>query len=254
MKIALIQAPLYWENPTENRSYFQNIILNLAEKPDLIVLPEMFTTGFTMQAAAVAETMDGATVLWMKTVAKSQKCALVGSLVITENDLFFNRLLFVFPDGKLLFYDKKHLFTLAGEHAAFTAGSSKLVVDYMGFKICPLICYDLRFPVFSRNTTDYDVLIYVANWPKTRINAWDVLLKARAIENMSYVLGVNRIGTDDHNLVYTGHTQAVDFLGENLIAPQETEAVFVTTLDLKKLNESRQKLGFLNDKDAFLML
>lgn len=254
MKVALIQAPLYWENPTENRSYFENKILNLLEKPDLIVLPEMFTSGFTMQPATVAETMDGATVLWMKTVAKSQKCALVGSLVITENDLFFNRLLFVFPDGALSFYDKKHLFTLAGEHNFYTAGRSKLVVDYMGFRICPLICYDLRFPVFSRNTTAYDVLIYVANWPQTRINAWDILLKARAVENMSYVLGVNRVGTDHHNLVYTGHTQAVDFLGENLIAPQETEGVFMTTLDLKKLNDSRQKLGFLNDKDAFLML
>lgn len=254
MKVALIQAPLYWENPTENRSYFENKILNLLEKPDLIVLPEMFTSGFTMQPSTVAETMDGATVLWMKTVAKSQKCALVGSLVITENDLFFNRLLFVFPDGSLSFYDKKHLFTLAGEHSFYTAGRSKLVVDYMGFRICPLICYDLRFPVFSRNTTDYDVLIYVANWPQTRINAWDILLKARAVENMSYVLGVNRVGTDHHNLVYTGHTQAVGFLGENLIAPQETEGVFMTTLNLKKLNDSRQKLGFLNDKDAFLML
>lgn len=254
MKIALIQAPLIWENPTQNRDYFEAKIRTLLDKPDLIVLPEMFTTGFTMQPAAIAESMNGKTVLWMKTVATSQKCALVGSLVIKENDLFFNRLLFVFPDGSVSFYDKKHLFTLAGENCFYTAGTSKLVVEYLGFKICPLICYDLRFPVFARNTTDYDVLIYIANWPQTRINAWDILLKARAVENMSYVLGVNRIGTDKNELIYTGHTQAIDFFGQNLIEPQENEGIFLTTLDLKKLKTSRQKLGFLNDRDPFLML
>ena len=251
MKIALFQAPLVWENPIANRKYFEAKIKALAENVDLIVLPEMFTSGFTMNPKAVAETMQGDTIIWLKNLAKAKNAAITGSLVMEENGHFFNRLVFVFPSGEIQKYDKKHLFTLAGEDKIYTAGTEKLIVDYMGFKICPLICYDLRFPVFARNTEDYDVLIYVANWPKIRINAWDSLLKARAIENMCYTIGVNRIGEDANQHEYIGHSQVIDFLGNYDIEPQEIEDIFITTLDKKKLLETRQKFGFLNDRDAF---
>jgi len=251
MKIALIQVPLFWENPKLNRDYFEEKINVISENVDLIVLPEMFTSGFTMNPKPVAETMQGETVLWLKNLAKAKNAAITGSLVIEENGHFFNRLVFVFPSGEIQKYDKKHLFTLAGEDQIYTSGNEKLLVEYKGFKICPLICYDLRFPVFARNTEDYDVLIYVANWPKIRINAWDSLLKARAIENMCYTIGVNRIGEDANQHEYIGHSQVVDFLGNYNIEPQETEGVFMTNLDKNLLLETRQKFGFLNDRDVF---
>ena len=251
MKIALIQTPLFWENPKLNRDYFEEKINAISENVDLIVLPEMFTSGFTMNPKEVAETMQGDTVLWFKNLAKAKNAAITGSLVIEENGHFFNRLVFVFPSGEIQKYDKKHLFTLAGEDQIYTSGTQKLLVEYKGFKICPLICYDLRFPVFARNTEDYDVLIYVANWPKIRINAWDSLLKARAIENMCYTIGVNRIGEDANQHEYIGHSQVVDFLGNYEIEPQEIEGVFTTTLDKNLLLETRQKFGFLNDRDVF---
>ena len=253
MKIALLQAPLIWENPIANRNYFEEKIISITENVDLIVLPEMFTSGFTMNPKAVAEPMQGETVLWLQVVAKAKNIAITGSLVIQENGNFYNRLVFVFPSGEIKTFDKKHLFTLAGEDKIYTSGTEKLIIEYKGFKICPLICYDLRFPVFSRNTEDYDVLIYVANWPKPRINAWDALLKARAIENMCYTIGVNRIGEDPNQHHYPGHSQAIDFLGNYLIEPQETEGVFIVNLDKNALLESRQKFGFLNDRDAFKM-
>ena len=231
MKIALIQSSLFWENPIANRNYFEEKINGISEKVDLIVLPEMFTTGFTMNPSTVAETMDGETILWLQSLAKSRNVAITGSLVIKENHNFYNRLVFVFPSGEIQFYDKRHLFTLAGEDKVYSSGKKKLIVEYLGWKICLLICYDLRFPVFSRNIEDYDLLIYVANWPKTRINAWDILLKARAVENMCYTIGVNRIGLDDNNLEYVGHSQTVDFLGNSVLEPQENEGVFVIELN-----------------------
>jgi omega-amidase len=251
MKIALLQTELSWENPIQNRISIEDKITSINEKVDLIVLPEMFTSGFTMNPKTVAETMDGATILWLKNQAKTMNCAITGSLVIEEKGNYFNRLVFVFSNGEIQHYDKRHLFTLAGEDKLYTAGTKKLIVDYKGFKICPLICYDLRFPVFSRNVEDYDLLIYVANWPKIRTNAWDILLKARAVENISYVIGVNRIGTDKNNLDYLGHSQAVDFLGNFLVAPQETEGVFIVEIDPSAQQETRKKLNFLNDKDHF---
>jgi predicted amidohydrolase len=175
----------------------------------------------------------------------------MGSLVIKENGDFYNRLVFVIPSGEIQFYDKRHLFTLAGEDKVYTLGNEKLVVEYQGWKICPLICYDLRFPVFARNTEDYDLLIYVANWPKPRINSWDILLKARSIENLCYTIGVNRIGFDYNNLEYVGHSQAVDFLGNCILEPQETEGIFIVELNKEKLLETRNKLGFLNERDSF---
>jgi predicted amidohydrolase len=213
----------------------------------------MFTSGFTMNPKNAAQTMNGEALSWLKQTAQQKNCAITGSLVIQENNHFFNRLVFVFPNGEVQHYDKKHLFTLAGEDKVYTPGSQKLIVDYNGFKICPLICYDLRFPVFARNVEDYDLLIYVANWPKPRINAWDILLKARAVENMTYVIGVNRVGTDTNNLDYVGHTQAIDFLGNYIQEPQETEGIFIIELDKNQLLETRKKLAFLDDKDTFII-
>jgi omega-amidase len=230
MKIAIVQTSLVWENPLENRSRLAQKINGFTAAVDLIVLPEMFSTGFTMNPTAVAETMQGETVLWLQHLAKAKNCALTGSLIIEENGLYYNRLVFVLPDGTIKTYDKRHLFTLAGEHTVYTAGTEKLIVEYNGFRICPLVCYDLRFPVFSRNVEHYDVLLYVANWPKPRINAWDILLKARAVENVSYAIGVNRIGFDDNHHEYVGHSQVVDFLGNYVLEPQEADSVFFFNL------------------------
>lgn len=251
MKIALIQTELSWENPNENKALLQEKINAISQYVDLIVLPEMFTSGFTMNPKNIAQSMQGEAISWLKETAKDKDCAVTGSLVIEENGNYFNRLVFVFPSGEIQTYDKRHLFTLSGEDKVYTAGKDKLIVDYKGFKICPLICYDLRFPVFARNIEDYDVLIYVANWPKPRVNAWDILLKARAVENMSYVIGVNRIGFDENNHEYVGHSQAVDFLGNYLQEPQEIEGVFIVELDKNELLETREKLNFLTDRDEF---
>lgn len=251
MKIAFIQAPLAWENPKENRVYFESKINEIQLDVQIIVLPEMFTSGFTMNPERVAEGMEGETLSWLKQLAVSRYCAFMGSLVITEDDQFFNRFVFVAPSGNVEYYDKKHLFTLSGENVAYVAGKEKYIIEYLGWKICPLICYDLRFPVFSRNTEDYDLLVYVASWPKTRVNAWDILLQARAVENMCYAVGVNRLGTDGNGYEYVGHSQAVDFLGHYLQEPTQMEGSFVVILNKEKLIETRQKLGFLNDRDAF---
>lgn len=254
MKIALIQTSLTWENPSENRALLYEMITSISQYVDLIVLPEMFTSGFTMHPEKVAETMQGETVLWLQEMARSKNCAITGSLVIRENRNYYNRLLFIFPSGEIKHYDKRHLFTLAGEDKVYTSGSDKMIVNYKGFKICPLICYDLRFPVFSRNIETYDVLLYVANWPKIRTNAWDILLKARAVENMSYVIGVNRIGTDNNQHEYIGHSQAVDFLGNYILEPQENEGVFLVELNKEAMLETRSKLAFLEDKDDFKII
>jgi predicted amidohydrolase len=251
MKIALLQTSLSWENPKENRKNLEEKIHSIPEVVDLIVLPEMFTSGFTMHPKNCAETMQGETISWLEALAKEKKSAITGSIIIKEYGCYYNRLVFVFPNGEIQYYDKRHLFSLAGEDKIYTKGTKKLILEYKGFKICPLICYDLRFPVFSRNVEDYDVLIYVANWPKPRINAWDILLKARAIENMSYVIGVNRIGLDNNNYQYVGHSQAIDFLGNSLFEPSENEGVFIVSLNKKAMLETRSKLEFLHDKDNF---
>lgn len=251
MKVALVQSSIVWENPKSNRNFYEEKINALTEQVDLIVLPEMFTTGFTMNPSVVAETMQGETVQVLRSLAKAKKCAITGSLIINEGKNFFNRLVFVFPNGELQFYDKRHLFTLAGEDKVYTSGKEKLIVDYLGWKICPLVCYDLRFPVFARNTENYDLLLYVANWPKPRINAWDILIKARSVENMCYTIGVNRVGLDSNNLEYIGHSQVVDYLGDSILEPQESEAVFIVELNKDKMLETRKKLGFLNDLDSF---
>lgn len=251
MKIALIQTHLIWENALENRSHLAQKITGFMEDVDLIILPEMFSTGFTMNPKSVAETMKGETVTWLQHLAKAKNAAITGSLVIEENGNYYNRLVFVFPDGKMEHYDKRHLFSLAGENKEFTAVKSKLIVEYKGWKICPLICYDLRFPVFSRNENNYDLLIYVANWPNVRANAWNSLLQARAIENMSYTIGVNRIGMDENKNSYSGDSQIVDSMGNFALEPQQSDEVFIVELDKKTQDQNRKKFGFLNDADEF---
>ncbi|MCO6174586.1 nitrilase family protein [Flavobacterium sp. NRK F10] len=251
MRVALVQTSLHWENPIANRLTLESKILSCPKKFDLLILPEMFTSGFTMNPERVAETMDGESILWLKSLAKSKKTAITGSLVIEEEGNYYNRLVFVFPDGAIQYYNKRHLFTLAGEEEVYTKGEKKLVVEYKDWKICPLICYDLRFPVFARNIENYDLLVYVANWPKPRIQAWDALLKARAIENMCYVAAVNRIGSDANGMPYVGHSQVIDELGNEIVAPFEEDAIKVITLDKKKVTESRNKFNFLKDKDVF---
>ncbi|CAM4439174.1 nitrilase family protein [Flavobacterium terrigena] len=254
MKTALIQTDIIWENPIENTRVLEDKINSIVEDVDLIILPEMFTSGFTMHPNLVAETMNGVTISWLQNIAKSKNCAITGSLVITENGNFYNRMVFVFPNGEIQHYDKKHLFTLAGEDKIYTSGNEKVIVNYNDWKICLQVCYDLRFPVFSRNTENYDMVIYVASWPKVRTNAWDILLKARAVENLSYAIGVNRIGTDNNNLEYIGHSQIIDELGNFIIEPTEKEGVFIATLDKNKMLETRNKLNFLNDKDTFSLI
>ncbi|MBA6156865.1 amidohydrolase [Tenacibaculum sp. S7007] len=252
LKIALIQSDLIWENPDENRKLFEEKINNLPTDIDLIVLPEMFTSGFTMNASKLAEEMDGTTVNWMLKLAKVNQSAITGSVIIKENDHYFNRLLFVHPYGEIDFYDKKHTFTLAGEHEVFSSGNNKTFVSYKGWEICPLICYDLRFPVWARNTDDYDLLLYVASWPKPRIEAWDALLKARAIENMSYTIGVNRVGTDANGYEYSGNSACYDSLG-NCLAKNDlgSEEVLIVHLDKESQNKTRNKFRFLEDRDRF---
>lgn len=252
LKIALIQSDLVWENPKQNRENFTRKTENLSEEVDLIVLPEMFTTGFTMNAEKVAESMEGETVSWMQHMAKTTHTAIVGSLVIKENNKYYNRLLFVEPSGYISTYNKRHTFTLVGEDKIYTSGTEKVMINYKGWKICSLICYDLRFPVWARNTEDYDVLIFVANWPKPRVSAWDALLKARAIENMSYCIGVNRVGVDGVNIEYSGHSACYDVLGDQITSFESgKEQTEIITLEKRHIEAYRNKLKFLDDRDTF---
>lgn len=253
MKVALIQADIIWEKIQENLIHFEEKISLISQDADLVVLPEMFSTGFTMNPEEVAETTDGQAVSWMLQMSKKYQTAITGSVIIKEGGNYYNRLFFIRPDGIYQSYDKRHLFTLAGEQHKYTKGKEKLIVEYKGWKICLLICYDLRFPAFSRNLENYDLLIYVASWPEKRIKAWDILLRARAIENMAYTIGVNRTGIDPSNLHYNGHSQAIDSLGEYLLEPQENEGIFHIRLDKEKQSEIRNRFGFLNDKDPFVL-
>ena len=254
LQVALIQTNLVWENPLQNRLNLNDKLEHLNFGVDLVVLPELFTSGFTMSPELVAESMEGETIQWLKHWASKKQCAITGSLVIKEHEVLRNRMVFIKPNGDLSYYDKRHSFTLAGEHKVYTSGKEKVIVDYKGFKICLQICYDLRFPVFSRNQNDYDVLIYVANWPKVRVEAWSALLKARAIENMSYCIGVNRVGLDANNHEYSGHSAAFDGLGQSIstILPYK-EQVEVVTLDKEALETLRTKLNFLSDADEFTL-
>ncbi len=253
LNIALIQTQLYWENPTANRNMFSEKIATLRDDVDLVVLPEMFSTGFTMYPHHIDADEGPKTLAWMQEKAKTKRVAIIGSIIFQEREGFFNRLFAVLPDGSFFHYDKRHTFTLAGEHKVYRAGTSKLLFEYKGFTFCPLICYDLRFPVWARNVENYDVLIYVANWPKPRINAWDALLKARAVENMAYCIGVNRVGPDDSGYEYPGHSAVYDVLGNQLVF-SEKEEILYTGLSRTHIDTNREKLRFLEDRDQFNLL
>lgn len=250
LNIALVQCTLVWEDPQANRENLERIINSVSPEVDVIVLPEMFTTGFTMTPGNIAKAEGEKTVAWMQAMANNKNAALVGSIVYEEEGNYYNRLWFVEPGNKMEHYDKRHTFTLAGEDKVYTAGMDKLLLSFRGFRFCPLICYDLRFPVWSRNTEDYDVLLYVASWPEKRINAWDALLRARAIENMSYVVGVNRIGADNLDNTYVGHSAIYDVLGETLVF-SEADTVLYATLNKEHITTQRNKLRFLADRDQF---
>lgn len=253
LHIACIQSDILWENINGNIQKYSELTSTISKQTDLIILPEMFSTGFSMNPQNCAETMNGLSVSWMKTIAFKRNVAIMGSLAIKEDGNYYNRLIIVLPNGELSYYDKRHLFTLVGEHKVYTSGKEKLIIEYLGWKICPMICYDLRFPIWSRNTENYDVLVYMANWPKLRIDAWDTLLKARAIENMSYCIGVNRVGVDANNYEYVGNSQVFDSLG-NLIAntTEGKECIFEITLDKSEQESIRNKFQFLNDRDSFV--
>jgi len=253
ISVSIIQSDIIWEDRLSNLENYQNKI-NQIESTDLIVLPEMFTTGFSMNPKDISETMNGETVQWMKDNASKINSAVCGSIIIEEDDKYFNRFIWVNPDGSIHHYDKKHLFSFAGEDKNYTAGSEKIIIEYKGWKICPLVCYDLRFPVWSRNSEDYDLLIYVANWPTKRKLAWKSLLVARAIENQCYVIGVNRVGRDENNHYYSGESSLINALGETLYTNSHIEDIYTTSISKYELNKVRNQLPFLNDKDNFKII
>jgi len=251
LRIALVQADLFWEDKPQNLQHIRALLAN-ETGADIIVLPEMFTTGFTMYAEPLAENEAGETLAWMRNLAAQKQAAVVGSFIFVEDEKLYNRLFWVEPTGHWQCYNKRHLFSLAGEEKVFTAGKNRLVLDFRGWKIMPLICYDLRFPVWSRNTDNYDLAIYIANWPDVRIAHWQALLPARAIENQCYVVAVNRVGNDGSNKWHSGHSMAINLLGEKLLTFEAgQEAVKTVTISAQYLKETREKFGFLKDQDGF---
>ncbi len=256
MKVALIQADLHWENIEANLAMFEEKIWQIKSGPDIIVLPEMFTTGFTMQAKALAEPMNSKTFRWMKQQAAQTKAAVMGSYIVAEKGQYFNRFVAMLPDGKFYQYDKRHLFALAGEAGDYTAGTERLVFEWKGWKICPMICYDLRFPVWARNKWEgdaaaFDLLVYVANWPAPRVNAWDTLLQARAIENLSYCIGVNRTGTDGVHAEYLGHSAVYNYKGQQLAFNEGEQTILETALNYEEMAAFRKRFPFYLEADTF---
>jgi len=255
LRITLAQVNLVWENPEQNRSNFEMQIRQLSGKSDLVILPETFTTGFSMRAHDLAEPMDGPTVNWMFSLSRITGLAIGGSLIIKENDLYYNRFVFVTPDGDISHYDKRHLFSIGGESISFTAGNEKLIVDFHGWRIAFYICYDVRFPVWCRNVKDTDLMIFAANWPASRNEVWKTLLKARAIENQVYVAGVNRIGKDGNDISYIGESQILNSRGEMLSGYDQTIDGYLSyEISLKELNDFRAKFPVANDADQFLII
>ena len=247
LKIFAIQFDIKWESKHENLKIIEKYFNKISEN-DIVLLPEMFTTGFTMQAKKFSETMDGDTIKWMELWSKKLDSAIGGSIIISEGSEIYNRFVFVTPEKGIFFYDKRHTFTLANENKYYAKGNNLGIFEYKGWKICLRICYDLRFPVWSRNIYDYDLLIYIANWPKKRIQAWDTLLRARAIENMCYCLGINRVGNDGNNISYPGHTTFFNYLGDKVAGVIEEKNNFIS-FDFKKdeMISSRKELKFLED-------
>lgn len=251
LKLALFQIELAWENPELNRKNIENGIAKLNDA-DLVILPEMFTTGFSMESSKLAEKKPYDSVSWMKELSRKYDLAICGSIIAEDNGSYFNRLFFVTPEGDYLKYDKRHLFRMAGEHHHFSGGTDLNTIEFRGWRIRPLICYDLRFPVWSRNREDYDLLIYVANWPKPRSSAWQALLKARAIENYAYCAGVNRVGTDGNKVEYEGASAVFDAKGNMLHElVLDKEKLITATLSWSELDAYRKKFPVQLDADDF---
>ncbi len=273
LTFTLIQSNLFWEDKTANLQQFEARIMCIREKTEVVILPEMFSTGFSMKPELLAETMDGLSVSWMRKIAMQQKIILTGSLIIKEADQYFNRLIWMLPNGQCGYYNKHHCFAFAGENEHYTPGNKRLIAQVKGWKINLQICYDLRFPVWARQQKEYnhfsspkeesaqradeaefDVLLYVANWPERRSHAWKTLLTARAIENQSYVIGVNRVGNDGNEIYHSGDSMVIDPLGEVLYHQQHDEVVFTITLQKEKITEIRNKFPFWKDADAFRIM
>lgn len=264
LTITTIQSNLAWEDSAANLQMFEQKINSIKEKTEIVILPEMFSTGFSMNPAKLAEKMDGRSVQWMKKTAAAKGVILTGSLIIEEAGNYFNRLIWMLPNGQLGYYDKRHLFAYAGEHEQYTPGNKRLIASVKGWKINLLVCYDLRFPVWARQfhndsedsysrDAEYDLLIYVANWPERRIHAWKTLLQARAIENQCFVAGVNRVGNDGLNIYHSGDSIIANALGEVLYTKSHEEDIHTITLEKEKLEEVRKKLPFLEDGDNFII-
>ncbi len=258
LRITIIQSDVHWEDIGANLAMFEEKIWRIGEPTDVIILPEMFTTGFTMNASKLAEMMNMRTFKWMKQMADQTGALVLGSFIAHVHDRFYNRLLWMEPGGNFKTYDKHHLFRMAEEHQVYTPGESLLIGHWKGWNICPLICYDLRFPVWSRNRwnhslkkTSYDLMVYVANWPKVRISAWETLLKARAIENLSYVVGVNRVGSDGNSVEYSGQSSIMNPKGESIFSVEEIEAIRTTTVSANSLQAYRDKFPAFMDADDF---
>ncbi len=259
LNISLIQSALHWHDIDANLAMFEEKIWQIDAPTDLILLPEMFNTGFTNETKKLGEHMNMKTFRWLKQQAGQTGAVVVGSYIVFEKGQYFNRLLWMQPDGQFYYYDKRHLFRMANEHHFFGAGQQKTIINYKGWNICPLICYDLRFPVWSRNrwtatAADYDILIYVANWPAARRSAWNNLLQARAIENLCYSVGLNRTGNDGNDIAYVGDSALIDPKGNYLLKLGEEEAIVTTTLDFQSLKEYRAKFPAQLDADDFQLL
>lgn len=260
LTVSLVQANLHWEDIAANLAMFDQKIDAIKERTEVIVLPEMFSTGFSMQPEKLAQTMDGTAVQWMKQKAKQKNAIITGSLIIEENGQYYNRLIWMLPNGQFGAYNKRHRFGFAGEDNHYEAGDKRLIASVKGWKICLTVCYDLRFPVWSRNTikedgqAEYDVLVNVANWPERRNVPWKALLQARAIENQCYMIGVNRVGNDGNNIYHSGDTSLIDPIGEIIYQKAHDEDVFTYTLSRQHLDELRGKFPFMKDADRFMIL
>ncbi len=255
LNISCIQADLAWEDIDQNLKNFETRFKSLTENSELVILPEMFTTGFSMNSKRLAEEMSGKSFQWMKNQAEKNNKILVGSIIVKENYKYYNRCISMFPDGNFFTYDKGHLFRMEREHIDFTKGEKKAIFKHKGWRICPLICYDLRFPVWSRNRNDYDLLIYIASWPESRREVWNTLLKARAIENQAYVVGVNRIGKDGEGISYAGDTVIIDPKGQIIKkATNYNDEIINAELSLNELTRFREKFPVFLDADDFKIL
>ena len=256
LTISTIQTSLLWEEKSANLRMLEQKIASIEEKTEIVVLPEMFSTGFSMNPSLLAEKMDGETIQWMQRVSRENGVIITGSVIIEEEGMFYNRLIWMLPNGQYGHYDKRHLFAYAGEDEKYSAGNKRLIASAKGWKINLQVCYDLRFPVWARQQkkedgAEYDLLLYVANWPERRSHAWKTLLCARAIENHCYVIGVNRVGTDGNNIYHSGNSLVIDPLGQVLYHMADEEDVFTITLQKEKLEEVREKFPFWKDADSF---